>query len=56
MTLDGTFDGTRDGTAVGALLSRLDGLEVEPLSAQVAVLDAVRRGLDEVLARPATDG
>jgi phage-related baseplate assembly protein len=41
---------------VAALVARLDGLERRPLPAQVEVLDAVRRGLDEELARPVTDG
>ena len=39
---------------IGELLSRLDGLEHRPLGAQVEVLDAVRRGLDEALT-PAPD-
>jgi phage-related baseplate assembly protein len=43
-------------SAVASLVSRLDGLERRPLPAQVEVLDAVRRGLDEELARPVTDG
>ena len=43
-------------TAVAALVGRLDGLEREPLAAQVDILDAVRRGLDEALARPVPNG
>ena len=45
-----------DPSAVSALLSRLDGLEQRPLTVQAAVLDEVRRGLDEALARPVTHG
>ena len=41
---------------VSALVSRLDGVERHPLATQVEVLDAVRRGLDEALTRPALDG
>ena len=43
-------------TAVTALVARLDGLEQQPLAAQVEILDAVRRGLDEALARPVRNG
>ena len=45
----------RASTTVSALVSRLDGIEQMPLPAQAEVLDAVRRGLDEVLARPAVE-
>ena len=38
---------------VAALLSRLEGLEQQPLAVQAERLDAVRRALDEALARPA---
>ena len=41
---------------VTALVSSLDGIERQPLAAQVEVLDAVRQGLDAVLARPVSDG
>ena len=51
---DGPGDGLGDTRPVSELLSRLDGLERQPLSAQVTVLDEVRRGLDEALARPVT--
>ena len=40
---------------VAALLARLDGLAERPLAEQVERLDGVRRGLDDVLARPARD-
>jgi hypothetical protein len=43
-------------TAVARLVGRLDGLERQPLTAQVDILDAVRRGLDEALARPVRNG
>ncbi len=43
-------------SGVQVLVSRLDGLDQLPLAAQVEVLDAVRRGLDEELARPVADG
>ena len=67
MTPDGTADarpGARPDagatpvsrTEVEALLGRLDRLEVHPLATQVQVLDVVRRGLDEALARPVSDG
>ena len=38
---------------IDRLVARLDGIERQPLTAQVVVLDAVRRGLDDALARPA---
>jgi len=38
---------------VAALLSRLDGLEQQPLALQAEHLEAVRKALDEALARPA---
>jgi hypothetical protein len=41
---------------VAELVGRLDGLERRPLADQADVLDAVRRGLDEELARPVSDG
>jgi hypothetical protein len=41
-----------DGAVTG-LLSHLDGLEQEPLAVQAERLEAVRKGLDEALARPA---
>ena len=40
--------------AIAELVARLDGLEQHPLPAQVEVLDAVRRGLDQALS-PAVD-
>ena len=38
---------------VAALLARLEGLEQLPLAVQAERLDAVRKGLDAALARPA---
>lgn len=38
--------------AVTGLLSELDGIERLPLAEQAARLEALRKGLDEVLARP----
>jgi hypothetical protein len=38
---------------IGALLSRLEGLEREPLTVQAERLEAARLALDEALARPA---
>jgi hypothetical protein len=43
-------------SAVSELVGRLHRLEDRPLPDQVALLDAVRRGLDEALARPAPGG
>ena len=40
-------------STVAALLRRLEGLEQQPLAAQVELLEQTRKGLDEVLARPA---
>ena len=40
---------------VVALMQRLDGVAERPLEAQVELLDGVRRGLDDVLARPSRD-
>lgn len=44
--------GTRP-TSPEELLRSLDQLERQPLDVQVELLDAVRRGLDAVLGRPA---
>ena len=38
---------------VAELLAHLQGLEQQPLAVQAERLDAVRRALDEALARPA---
>ncbi len=39
---------------VAALLVGLEGLEDQPLAVQVERLEAVRKGLDDAMARPAT--
>lgn len=43
-------------STVAELLSRLEGLEKRPLAVQAELLEATRRGLDEVLAQPASAG
>jgi len=42
------------GASVSGLLSSLEGIEAEPLAVQVERLEAVRKGLDDSLARPAS--
>ena len=49
----GPLGGPPDADTVAGLLSDLDGIDRLPLAEQAARLEAVRKGLDGVLAHPA---